>query len=176
MAFQGVDFILKEFEKLKDEQNKRIEFRDQMIYLTLAAIGTVFSFALGNPKLAVTLLVLPFVCLIMGWTYLANDLKITQINSFIKDILIDELNKRLTVLPIDATKSWESFVIKDRTRVPKKKIQLMVDLFTFVLPAFIAIISFYIKSSDLSWYDWLIMDIELATLVFLTWQFYKAAK
>jgi hypothetical protein len=38
-------FLIKEYEKLKDEQHKRIEFRDHMIYLTLATIGKVFSFA-----------------------------------------------------------------------------------------------------------------------------------
>lgn len=176
MAIEAVDFILKEFEKLKDEQNKRIEFRDQMIYLTLAAIGAVFSFALGNPKLTVTLLVLPFVCLIMGWTYLANDLKITQINSFIKITLLDELNKHLVAGPVDISKSWESFVLKDKTRFSKKKVQLIIDLFTFILPAVVAVIAYYTKSPQLSWYDWLMIDIETSALVFLTWQFFKAAK
>ncbi len=53
-------FLIKEYEKLKDEQHKRIEFRDNMIYLTLAVIGTVFSFALQKPDLNIALLVLTF--------------------------------------------------------------------------------------------------------------------
>ena len=53
------DFLISTFEVLKDEQLKRIEFIDRMIYLTLVAIGGIFSFAIENSNYNLALLVLP---------------------------------------------------------------------------------------------------------------------
>ena len=65
------NFLL-EYEKLKEEQLKRIEFRDQMIYITLGIFGSILSFALSNKTNLYPLLVIPWVCLILGWTYVVN--------------------------------------------------------------------------------------------------------
>lgn len=48
-----------------------------MIYLTLAAIGTVFSFLLKKPDFNIALLVLLFLYIVLGWTRLTNDEKIS---------------------------------------------------------------------------------------------------
>ena len=73
------NFLIKEYEKLKDEQLKRIEFRDHMIYLTLGVVGAIFSFCLEKPEYNIAFLVLPFICTILGWTYFANDRKVSEI-------------------------------------------------------------------------------------------------
>lgn len=70
---QMLDIYLKEYDKLKNERMQRIGFRDNLLYVTLVLFGTVLAFALsekGNPD---TLLVLPWVSLVLGWTYLMND-------------------------------------------------------------------------------------------------------
>lgn len=86
-------FLIMEYEKLKDEQHKHLEFRDHMIYLTLAAIGTVFSFALEKPDLNIALLVLPFLCIVLGWTYLAIDGKISAIGNYIRTCIVPKLTE-----------------------------------------------------------------------------------
>jgi hypothetical protein len=50
-----IHFLVTEYWKLKDEQHSRIEYRDHMTYLTLGAIGAVFSFAIEKPDYAVSL-------------------------------------------------------------------------------------------------------------------------
>ena len=76
--------FLLEYEKLKEEQLKRIEFRDQMIYITLGIFGSILSFALSNKTNLYALLVIPWVCLILGWTYIVNDEKISAIGKYIR--------------------------------------------------------------------------------------------
>jgi len=40
------EILLKEYEMLKSEQLKRIKHRDNIIYVLLGAVGTLFSFAI----------------------------------------------------------------------------------------------------------------------------------
>ena len=83
--------FLLEYEKLKEEQLKRIEFRDQMIYITLGIFGGILSFALSNKTNLYALLVIPWVCLILGWTYIVNDEKISAIGKYIRLTLTEKV-------------------------------------------------------------------------------------
>ena len=72
---------LMEYDKLKVEQIQRIGFRDNLLYTTLGIFGAVVSFAMSNPANTYALLVVPWVCLVLGWTYVVNDEKISAIAS-----------------------------------------------------------------------------------------------
>ncbi|WP_019502890.1 hypothetical protein [Pseudanabaena sp. PCC 6802] len=70
---QALNVYLQEYDKLKHEQVQRIGFRDNLLYVTLALFGTVLVFALGDKGNPYALLVLPWVSLVLGWTYVVND-------------------------------------------------------------------------------------------------------
>ena len=171
-----LNFRFREYEKLKEEQIKRIEFRDHMIYLTLGVSGTVFSIALEKPALGIAYLVLPFVCTILGWTYLVNDEKISSIASYIRSCLIPHFKN----LDSDSDEifdlSWETFLRKDRYRNQRKWTQLVVDLSTFCLTSTVSIVAFYEYYESVRWFHILISAIEIAFLVFLSLQFIRYAE
>ena len=66
---------LAEYDKLKTEQSQRIGFRDNLLYVTLVVFGGVASFAVSKEANYYAFLILPWTCLILGWTYLVNDEK-----------------------------------------------------------------------------------------------------
>src|SRR4051794_25819998 len=78
-----VNILMKEYERLKDEQARRIGFRDGQIFVTLGAIGGLASYATVHKDDRVFLLI-PWVCVIMGWNYLVNDEKISAIGRYIR--------------------------------------------------------------------------------------------
>ena len=121
------NFLIKEYEKLKDEQSHRIGFRDQMIFITLGAIGSVFSFSILNPAYSIALLILPFITFVLGWTYLMNDDKITSIGVYIRTTLSDKV-KHLTNSETKSVFEWEEFIKIDRRRTGRKFIQFIIDI------------------------------------------------
>ena len=75
-----------EYWKLKEEQLKRIGYRDTMIHVQLGAVGAVAAWALmGHGYLS--LLVIPWVCVVLGWTYLFNDDRISAIGKYVRQDL-----------------------------------------------------------------------------------------
>lgn len=146
-----LDVYLKEFDALKSEQAQRIGFRDNMLYVTLVAAGAIASFALGgegSPAAApgprrYALLVIPWLCLILGWTYVINDEKISAIGDYIKRP--GGLGDRIHAIvggDRDALFGWERAHTRDGYRLLRKLFQLAVDLMTFVASGFAAIMVF----------------------------------
>ncbi len=168
-------FLIKEYEKLKDEQYKRIEFRDHMIYLTLAAIGTVFSFALEKPDLNIALLVLPFLCIVLGWTYLSNDEKISAIGNYVRCCLVPKLAEHSSDEKLSLTGHWEDYLRQDKSRRQRKWFQLFVDLSIFCFSGLTSIIAFYLLHDIPNGYHIIISIGEGLLLLFLGFQFIKYA-
>ncbi|MCK5877936.1 MAG: hypothetical protein KAG43_09890 [Candidatus Marithrix sp.] len=129
---------LNEYVKLKDEQIARMRFRDNLLYVTLAAFGGIISYAMSSPSHYYTFLVLPWVCLILGWTYLVNDEKISAIGKYIRYNMTEKLGK---LVNSDILFEWESELLfvwevehrSDDWRVLRKKTQLFIDEVTFCL-------------------------------------------
>lgn len=88
-----LEIFFKEYDKLKLEQTQRIGFRDNLLYVTLGLFGTVVSFAVSNPSNHYAFLIIPWVCLILGWTYLVNDEKISAIGKYIRYKLVDKVRE-----------------------------------------------------------------------------------
>ena len=116
-----------EYERLKDEQKTRIAFRDNLVYATLASMAAVIAATLsarGN-----LVLLLPPVALLLGWTHLVNDEKISAASRYIRTELAPRLAAGLP--PGTPVFGWESFHRADRRRRPRKALQLAMDLSLF---------------------------------------------
>jgi hypothetical protein len=139
--------LLKEYDKLKSEQTQRIGFRDNLIYVTLGLFGTVISFVVSNPANYYALLVIPWVCIILGWTYVVNDEKISSIGKYIRHTLVNELKKHIgyqnMAINMHTIFGWEIAHRDDDSRVRRKLQQLLIDEITFVFSGAISLISFW---------------------------------
>jgi hypothetical protein len=136
VGFDGGTLMALEYEQLKEEQRLRIGTRDNLLYATLGshaviAAGTVQT---GNPLLL--LLVAPM-CLILGWTYVVNDNRITAIARYIETVITPALAERAEPgLPV---LGWERAHRTGRGRRGRKVWQASVDLLTFVVSGVVAL-------------------------------------
>lgn len=171
-----IDLILKEYETVKAEQAARIGFRDNLLYVTLTLIGGILAYTFskenqGNGLSALSLLILPWVSLIMGWTYLVNDQKITALGRYVRYTLTDQIARQLN-LPekspeIEQIFGWEIAHRDDHRRKRRKIQQLIIDEITFVLSGIAALIGFYVKGATASYSLQLVCGFELILLVIL---------
>lgn len=161
------DILVAEYEAIKKEQQIRIGFRDNLIYATLVSIATVTIAALHFRYHARLLLLLPPAVIILGWTYLVNDQKVSAIGKYIRR----DMTNRLRELTGESSLifGWEGAHRDDEHRISRKYLQLCVDLSTFCLPALIVIIAYWIAGAITP----LLMVLSLielgATLVLAYW-------
>jgi hypothetical protein len=164
-------FLIKEYEKLKDEQRERISFRDQLIFITLGSVGGVFSFVIEKPDYIMALLVLPFVCIVLGWTYLMNDEKITEMGDYIHHILIPKANSLAVDSKLTLQPSWEEFHRNTKRRKERKSIQLVMDLGIFCISGFFSLVCFFMLCDHYSCLHMIIAVCESLLLIYLAYQF-----
>ncbi|MEW1546780.1 hypothetical protein [Streptomyces tsukubensis] len=121
--------LLAEYERIKEEQKTRIGFRDNLLYFTLAASIAVLAITARSGQ-AQLLLAVPAICLVLGWTYLVNDEKISAVGCYIRD----QLGPRLAGLSgaHGTVFGWELYHRDDASRTTRKRIQTAVDLFTYL--------------------------------------------
>jgi hypothetical protein len=134
---------LNEYLKLKDEQIARMRFRDNLLYVTLAAFGGIVSYAVTDPSRYYAFLVLPWVSFILGWTYLVNDEKISAIGRYLRYELSDKLEKLIAV-DKGLLLGWEVAHRSDKGRVSRKVFQLIVDETTFFISGLVALGAFWL--------------------------------
>ncbi|CAL9588088.1 hypothetical protein SUDANB176_05176 [Streptomyces sp. enrichment culture] len=122
--------LLAEYQSVKDEQKARIGFRDNLLYVTLAVVAAVIA-AAAQAKQPSMLLALPPVCVVLGWTYLVNDEKISAIGLYVRD----DLGPRLAALAAQGerftTFGWEAYHRSDTRRRSRKATQTVIDLTAF---------------------------------------------
>lgn len=124
--------LLAEYGALKDEQQKRIDRREHLVYGTLTAVAATLAAA---DKIPEALLLLPAVTVILGWTHLATDQKISAAGRYLRD----ELSARLGALAGAPVLGWESTHRGDARRRQRKCLQLAVDLATFPAPGLVSV-------------------------------------
>jgi hypothetical protein len=146
------------------EQAQRIGFRDNLLYVTLGLFATIISFAVSNSSNYYALLVVPWVCLILGWTYLTNDEKISAIGKYIRYKLVDKIKEYTGYDDLETLFGWEIAHRDDRHRTRRKIQQLIVDEITFVVSGLIALGAFWFLVSTppigvtiLSWVELLLL-------------------
>jgi hypothetical protein len=157
-ADRRLDVYLQEHNQLKQEQSQRIGFRDNLIYATLGAYAAILGFALGKDSNSYALLILPWVSLTLGWTYLVNDQKISEIGRYIRGQLREKIAEALAEGP-DAPPpilEWETAHRSDRRRERRKLEQLLIDQLAFVGSGLVALGSFEV------WGDWRSLEWPLA--------------
>lgn len=169
---QILNVYLQEYGKLKDEQAQRIGFRDNLLYVTLTLFGTVLAFTLGEEANPYALLVLPWVSLVLGWTYVVNDQKITAIGQYIRYTLVEKISSLACragadIEEIESIFGWEVVHRSDRGRKRRKIEQLIIDEIAFVLSGVIALIAFSILMPQMHWLAKALGWIELILLVIL---------
>lgn len=144
-----LEIYLNEYNKLKEETISRISFRDNLLYVNLTAIGAIVSYAIANSTHYYALLVVPWICFILGWTYIVNDEKISAIGKYLRY----DLNNKLVELLEQTDKTilaWETFHRDDEKRVGRKVVQFMVDELTFCVSGLIAIGAFWMLVPQIS--------------------------
>lgn len=128
--------LLEEYKQCKAEQQKRISTRDFCIYLNLAALGLILGkmHELGE----LSFIMIPFASISLGWYYLNNDKKVSELGRYIKN----DLEKRLqTLSPHEQPHfGWEHYHKKDKQLRLRKGFQLVIDWFTFPLPGILGLI------------------------------------
>jgi hypothetical protein len=162
--------FLKEYEKLKDEQTQRIGFRDNMIYVTLVAVGGVISFAMGSPDKHIALLLVPWICLILGWTYLVNDEKISSVGKYIRTKLDERIRQQMN-LSERVLLGWEVEHRSDKRRIERKLLQCFVDEMAFCLSGIGSVFVYLYVSQPLQSIALIICSFEIIFLVGLGIEF-----
>ena len=136
------ELLLAEYQSIKDEQKARIGFRDNLLYVTLGVVAAVIA-AAAQAKQASMLLALPPVCVVLGWTYLVNDQKISAIGAYVRG----ELGPRLAALAQPGggfeAFGWETAHRGDARRKSRKAVQTLVDLTAFCAVPLAALVVFW---------------------------------
>jgi hypothetical protein len=164
--------LLAEYDRIKEEQKNRIGFRDNLLYFTLAASTAVLAITVQSGK-AQLLLVVPVICLILGWTYLVNDEKISAVGCYIRD----QLGPRLAELsgahgPVFG---WEIYHRNNASRTMRKRLQIAVDLFTYLVLPMICVAAFWCSPAVQPLLV-IVSSAQTVTLTVLSWQFLRYAE
>ncbi|MEV0279592.1 hypothetical protein AB0I22_24805 [Streptomyces sp. NPDC050610] len=164
--------ILAEYEQVKQEQRARIGFRDNLLYATFAVMAGVVGATLPRGGHVEMLLLLPPLSVILGWTYLVNDEKISAAGRYVRE----QLAPRLAELTPDCPDvfGWESAHRSDAHRSSRKRIQLAVDLLAFCLIPLAALIVYW-AFGPLNWPLVLASVAEAAAAVGLAQQLFRYA-
>ncbi len=162
-----LDVYLQEYNKLKEEQARRIGFRDNMLYVTLGLFGAILSFSVSGQSNYYALLVIPWVCLILGWTYLVNDEKISAIGRYIRYNLVNKIQELNNNTDLESIFGWEIVHRSDKRRLRRKIEQLVIDEITFVLSGITALVAFWFLVSQPSLAVNICGVVELVLLIVL---------
>ena len=169
-----LDSLFIEYERLKAEQVQRIGFRDNLLYANLLAIGGIVSFAVGDQSRSYAILVIPWVCIVLGWTYVVNDEKISAIGDYIRIHLAKRMGQHVAGNYDEPLFGWEIFHRTDKRRLRRKLQQLVVDQLTFVASGLLAIVVFYATGAvtvPLSILCW----TEALLIIYLGYEIYRYA-
>ncbi|HWS35711.1 MAG TPA: hypothetical protein VN408_23595 [Actinoplanes sp.] len=164
------DLYRVEYERLKEEQKTRISVRDNLIYANLASTAAVITAAVAAKGHASLLLLLPPATVVLGWTYLVNDEKVSAIGRYVRDRLGPALNPG----GAPGVFGWEVEHRSDPRRRSRKLLQVAVDLLTFAVPAFSAIV-FYWANGPWHWPLLLISFAELVAVGVLAFEIVRYA-
>ncbi|WP_251094988.1 hypothetical protein [Streptomyces sp. Caat 7-52] len=134
--------LLTEYQTVKDEQKTRIGFRDNLLYVTLTVVAAVIAAAAQAEQTAM-LLALPPVCVVLGWTYLVNDQKISAIGAYVRGELGPRLAATAQAQGGDVFR-WETAHRTDTRRVSRKVVQCVVDLLAFCVVPLSALVVYWV--------------------------------
>ncbi|MFB7777511.1 hypothetical protein [Streptomyces bauhiniae] len=164
--------LLAEYDRLKEEQKTRIGFRDNLLYFTLAAVTAVVALSVQSGQ-AGLLLSAPAICLILGWTYLVNDEKISTIGCYVRDQLGPRLGELASAS--GTVFGWEIYHRSVVGRSMRKRLQTAVDLFTYLMLPMVCTTAFWCSSTAQPLLA-LTSLVQTLALAVLGWQFLRRAE
>ena len=132
-----INILLEEYKALKSEQLERIKHRDNIIFIMLGAMGTLFSFSIIHQAYYVVA-ILPILSLSLCWIYLANDSRISEIGTYIEEDLASQIQKHLKT--DEEIFYWEKKHREYKGRKTRKMIQYVVDLLIFAVPTLFSLV------------------------------------
>jgi hypothetical protein len=151
----ALSVLLAQYGALKTEQLDRIRYREHLSYLMVTGSGVLLAFALGGSSHARSVLVLPFFGLILGWTYLLSDMKVSAVGSFLRNVLEPELSHdvraRRSHQPLLA---WEFRHREEQFYTAQKHFQLALDVLLYAVFPAIAVGAFVASTRDLTASEW----------------------
>jgi hypothetical protein len=167
-----VKIYISEYTKLKDEQLKRISFRDVTIPLSVFFISAPLLsivFARGESSIVYghyLFLLIPWLCVALGWAYISNDEKISTLGDYFREHLRKKIavTDEFTKEEINTLFGWEDFHKEDTHKVARKWSQYVVNQLIFVVSGFVAIICFFILHE---WSLSTVLIIETLMMTFL---------
>ncbi|WEH41122.1 hypothetical protein [Streptomyces sp. AM 2-1-1] len=165
--------LLAEYDRIKEEQKARIGFRDNLLYFTLAASTAVLAITVQN-RHAQLVLVVPVICIVLGWTYLVNDEKISAIGRYVRDQLGPRLAE-LSGTPSGTAFGWELYHRSDLNRPTRKRLQAAVDLLTYLALPMTCVIAFWC-SHAVHPLLLIVSIVQTLALAVLGWQFLRYAE
>lgn len=165
---------LHEYQKLKDEQIQRIGFRDNIIYTNLIAVGGVGAFAVTSVGNLQALFIIPWVCMVLGWTYLVNDEKISSIGRYLR-LKLDERIRTYLNNSDPNLLGWEIAHRDDDRRLERKYLQLFIDELTFCVSGLAAVVTYWLSTPVTSTVWIFVTAIDVILLFLLGFQIAKYA-
>lgn len=142
--------VLAEYDQIKNEQRARIQHRDGLVYTVLTALGALAVGALQLHAPAI-LLVSPWVALILGWKYLANDEKISAAGWYVQNTLAPQLEAAAGLSP-NTLLGWETAHRVGIFRPARRYAQCAVDLATFCLLPGASLVAALVVKPVTGWY------------------------
>jgi hypothetical protein len=170
--------FMREYTALKSEQVARIGFRDNLLYVQLTAVGAVFAFATQKDSYIGSLLVIPWISIILGWTYIVNDHHISRLGKYSREVLSRRMRGIFPCLPVTIF-GWEVFHRSDgfslqgtesklASRLVRKRMQFLVDWIAFVASSIVALALFWDKQLKLGDFELGLVVIDSSMLLILT--------
>ncbi len=144
---------LLEYEKLKEEQTRRIQFRDNLRYVNLVAAALVGSYAASKAEHTQAWLLIPWLSSILGWTYIMNMVQVEKISLYTKKKLRLALGSRRIF-------GWEDFRSTGPSYCVRKAFQIAIDWLTFVAPAALALTFFAFSDIDKPLWIWIVFAAD----------------
>jgi hypothetical protein len=86
---------------------------------------------------------IPWVTLILGWTYVVNDEKISSIGRYFRTDLAKQISFELNNRRPEELFGWEGFGRSDTHRIRRKKEQLVINELTFVVSGIGGLVAFF---------------------------------
>lgn len=142
----NTEALLAEYKELKQEQRMRMTSRDNLGYWIFPALAVIGGVALSGPGREPLLPLVPLVCIALGWAYLGNDTKVTQIGDYIHTELAPALGEPDEAAPF----GWETYYRVTPLRTVTKVIHPVVQLMIFCAPGLAALIILFAQIGD-SW-------------------------
>jgi hypothetical protein len=173
MSSQRVmSLLVLEYEQLKEEQRARIGTRDNLVYLTIGTLALIVG-AVVQSGSSRFLLLIPPVCITLGWTYLVNDDRVSAIGSYLRDVLGPEVT-RLSAAEVELF-GWERRHREEPGRRVRKAYQLAVELLLFCGTAVTAL-TVASTGQVVSLFLYAMMFLEFVAVVALATRFVARAR